>query len=174
MKKLAIVTGASSGIGHEFVKQLDRYTKTLDEVWVIARREERLTALQRIITRFPLRILPFDICKEEDLIKLSSLLENESVNVRILINAAGVGTAGNFESLTRSEAENMVLLNDKALVSLTKIVLPYMTKPGNIIQMASASAFLPQKGFAVYAASKSFVLSFSKALNAELKKKGLL
>lgn len=132
-----------------------------------------INCIAPIITRFPLRILPFDICKEEDLIKLSSLLENESVNVRILINAAGVGTAGNFESLTRSEAENMVLLNDKALVSLTKIVLPYMTKPGNIIQMASASAFLPQKDFAVYVASKSFVLSFSKALNAELKKKGI-
>lgn len=171
--KIAVVTGASSGMGREFVKQLDRYTRTLDEVWVIARREDRLIALQKVIDRFPLRILSLDICNEEDLVKLSELLENEKAKVRLLVNAAGVGTAGDFESLTRGEAENMVLLNDKALVSLTKIVLPYMTEPGNIIQMASASAFLPQKGFAVYAASKSFVLSFSQALNAELKKKGI-
>ena len=173
MGKIAVVTGASSGMGCEFVKQLDRYTRTLDEVWVIARRKERLIALQRVITRFPLRILPLDICNEEDLVKLSELLENEKAKVRLLVNAAGVGTTGNFESLTRQEADNMVLLNDKALVSLTKIVLPYMTIPGNMIQMASASAFLPQKNFAVYAASKSFVLSFSQALNAELKKKGI-
>ena len=67
----------------------------------------------------------------------------------------------------------MVDVNDKALVSVTHIVIPYMTRPGNIIQMASASAFLPQKEFAVYAASKAFVLSFSRALYAELKEKGL-
>lgn len=174
MGKIAIVTGASSGMGREFVKQLDRYTRTLDEVWVIARRKERLAALQREITRFPLRILPLDICKEDDLVMLSELLENEKQEVRLLINAAGVGKAGAFDSLTRQEAENMVLLNDKALVSVTKIVIPYMTRPGNIIQMASASAFFPQKDFAVYAASKSFVLSFSRALNAELRKEGII
>lgn len=170
MGKIAIVTGASSGMGREFVKQLDRYTRTLDEVWVIARRKERLFSLQKQITQFPLRILPLDICKEEDLVTLSELLENEKQEVRLLVNAAGVGKAGSFDSLTRQEAENMVLLNDKALVSVTKMILPYMTKPGNIIQMASAAAFFPQKEFAVYAASKSFVLNFSRALNAELKK----
>lgn len=173
MKKIAIVTGASSGMGREFVKQLNKCTRTLDEVWVIARREERLIALQKEICMFPLRILPLDLCNENNLMELSELLECEKPVVRLLVNAAGVGKEGRFDCLTRQEAENMVLLNDKALVSVTRLVLPYMKKPGSIIQLASASAFLPQKDFAVYAASKSFVFSFSRALNAELKQKGI-
>lgn len=173
MKKIAIVTGASSGIGREFVKQLNKCTRTLDEVWVIARREDHLLSLKEEVNNLCLRILPMDISKANELNVLSEVLVIENPSVRILINAAGRGKTGCFDSLTREEAENMVLLNDKALVSVTHMVLPYMNKPGNIIQMASASAFLPQKEFAVYAASKSFVLSFSQALNAELKEKGI-
>lgn len=173
MKKIAIITGASSGMGREFVRQLNKCTTTLDEVWVIARREERLTALQKEIDNFPLRIAALDICKEKDLDILAGMLEREHPVVRLLVNAAGMGKAGRFEDLTRKEVQNIVELNDKALVSITHMVLPYMNKPGNIIELASASAFMPQKEFAVYAASKAFVLSFSRALYAELKKQGI-
>lgn len=170
-KTIAIVTGASSGIGREFVRQLDTCTRTLEEVWVIARREDRLLALQDEMQHLTLRILPLDICREEDLAKLTALLNEEQPRVRLLINSAGVGKAGSFWEITRQQAEHMVLLNDKALISVTHIVLPYMKQKSNIIQMASSAAFFPQSGFAVYAASKAFVLSFSRALAAELKKK---
>lgn len=173
-KRIAIVTGASSGMGREFVRQIDRHTKTLDEIWVIARRKDRLQALQSEITNVSVRILEMNLCQEADLNGLADLLEEETPSVRILVNAAGVGRAGCFNEITRKEAEQMVDVNDKALVSVTHIVLPYMTRPGNIIQMASASAFLPQKEFAVYAASKAFVLSFSRALHAELKENGIM
>lgn len=170
---IAIVTGASSGMGREFVRQLDTCTKTIKEVWVIARREDRLKVLQEEMKHLKLRILPLDICKEEDLEHILKLLEKEQPKVRLLINSAGMGKAGKFEEITRQQAENMVLLNNKALVSITRIVLPYMKKKSNIIQMASAAGFLPQRGFAVYAASKAFVISFSRALRFELKEKGI-
>jgi len=114
-----------------------------------------------------------DICKEEDLDQLVKLLEKEQPKVRLLINSAGMGKAGRFDEITRQQAENMVLLNNKALISITHMVLPYMKEKSNIIQMASAAGFLPQRGFAVYAASKAFVLSFSRALRFELKEKGI-
>lgn len=167
-KRIAIVTGASSGMGQEFVKQLDRCLRTVQEIWVIARRERKLLELQDQISNIKLRILPLDICKETDLNMLEALLEVEQPQVRLLINAAGVGRAGRFEEITRNEATNMVDLNAKALVAITHMVLPYMARKSNIIQIASASAFMPQKEFAVYAASKAFVLSFTRALRAEL------
>lgn len=173
-KKIAIITGASSGMGREFVRQLDRCTRTLNEVWVIARREERLTSLQREVKNLSLRVLAFDLCREADLDDLAGLLETERPSVRLLVNAAGIGKAGYFENLTRQEACHMIELNDTALVAVTSMVLPYMAPKSNIIQLASASAFLPQKEFSVYAASKAFVLSYSRALRAELKEKGII
>ncbi len=172
-KKIAIVTGASSGMGREFVRQLNRCTKTLEEVWVIARREEPLLAMKEEGYYFRVRVLALDLCRETDLNVLSEHLVVENPSVRVLVNAAGMGRAGRFDELEKEEVENMMELNDKALVMITHMVLPYMAKPGNIIQLASASAFLPQKEFAVYAASKAFVLSFSRALHAEVKKQGI-
>lgn len=172
-KRIAIVTGASSGIGREFVRQLDDCLKKVDEIWLIARRQDRLLDLKAEIENLKVRILPLDIKRDADLNVLSGILEVEQPVVRLLINAAGVGRAGRFEELTREEATNMVEVNNKALVALTHMVLPYIRKGSNLIQVASASAFLPQKEFAVYAASKSFVLSFTRALRAEVKDKGI-
>ena len=172
-KRICIVTGASSGMGREFVKQLDRCLKTVDEIWLIARREERLQELKSSLERVNARVIVLDICKNTDLNFLEAMLETEQPQVRLLINAAGVGRAGRFGDITRDEVTNMVDLNVKGLVAVTHIVLPYMAKKSNIIQVASASAFIPQKEFAVYAASKSFVLSFSRALRAELSDIGI-
>ncbi len=168
-KKIAIVTGASSGLGREFVRQLDNCLKTVEEIWIIARREDRLQELKASISNLNVRVIPMDICKCDDLDSLCCMLNEEKPEVRLLINAAGVGKAGRFDVLTLSEATNMMDVNCKALVTVTHIVLPYMAKKSNMIQIASASAFMPQKDFAVYAASKAFVLSFARALRAELK-----
>jgi len=173
-KRIAIVTGASSGMGREFVKQLDKCLRTVDEIWLIARREDRLQELKESMKNITARVLSLDICKEADLNELKSTLDVEQTSVRLLVNAAGVGRAGRFDEITRKEALNMVDVNVKALVAITHMVLPYMSKKSNIIQVASASAFMPQKEFAVYAASKSFVLSFSRALRAEVKDKGII
>lgn len=173
-KRIAIITGASSGIGQEFVRQLDQCTRTIEEVWIIARRKERLMAVKKEVQNLTVRVFNLDICKESDLNILSGYLMEESPMVRVLVNAAGAGRAGRFDRIELKDAVNMVELNDRALVSITYMVLPYMTRPGNILQLASASAFMPQKEFAVYAASKAFVLSFSRALYAELRKSGIM
>ncbi len=173
-KRIVIVTGASSGMGREFVRQLDMCLKTVDEIWVIARREDKLQELKESISNIAIRVIPMDICNDAELDIFREMLEMEKPEVRLLINAAGVGRAGRFDEITLAEATNMVNVNNKGLVAVTHIVLPYMAKLSNIIQVASASAFMPQKEFAVYAASKSFVLSFARALRAELKDTGAL
>ena len=169
-KKIAIVTGASSGMGREMVYLLADHFAALEEIWVIARRKDRL---EELVGKVPvsLRILPFDLSDEEDLCMLSGLLKQEQPNVKILVNGAGYGKTGAAGTIPGSFSTGMVRLNDEALVAVTEMVLPYISGNSRIIQFASAAAFMPQPGFAVYAASKSFVLSYSRALAAELKKK---
>ena len=170
--KIAIVTGASSGLGREMVLQLgDRYGK-LGEIWVIARREERLVELKGRVP-VPLRILPLDLTKEAALYRLRKELEKRNPEVVFLVNASGYGKIGPVGKVDLEEETGMVALNCEALCAVTHLVLPYMAKNGRIIQFASAAAFLPQPGFAVYAATKAFVLSYSRALNSELKPRGI-
>lgn len=168
-KSIAIVTGASSGMGYEFVRQLDRNIHHIDDIWMIARRKDRLEMLAENITHCKTRCLGIDLCKEEDLEYLEDVLSEERPDVRILVNAAGVGYAGIFTGISGSEASGMIDVNVRALVAVTHMVLPFMSRHSRLIQLCSASAFFPQKEFAVYAASKSFVLRFSLALHKELR-----
>ena len=153
-KKIAIVTGASSGMGREMVYLLADHFAALEEIWVVARRKERL---EELVGKVPvrLRILPLDLTSEEDLGALSVLLKREQPNVKILVNGAGYGKTGAVGTIRRDLSVGMVRLNDEALVAVTEMVLPYISKNSRIIQFASAAAFMPQPGFAVYAASKS-------------------
>lgn len=166
--RIAVVTGASSGLGREMVLQIgDRYEK-IEEIWVIARREQRLRELQGRVP-VPLRILPLDLTRQEDLSVLKDRLEEMQPEVKILVNASGYGKIGPVGMVTMGEETGMVALNCQALCAVTHLVLPYMGRNSRIIQFASAAAFLPQPEFAVYAATKAFVLSYSRALHEELK-----
>ena len=172
-KSIVIITGASSGLGKEFVIQLNECLKTVDELWVIARSREKLEQLKQVVTNVNLRVVPLDLYVEDDISKLERILKEEQPKVRIFVNCAGVGFSGAFRTLTKKEVCDMILLNVKAFTELTYIVLPYMSNHSHIIQLSSASAFLPQKEFSVYAASKAYVLSFSKALRQEISKQGI-
>lgn len=169
--KIAIITGASSGMGQEFVKQLDKKCLGLDEFWMVARRESPMKELEQA-TKAKLRYFSMDLTKE-DYGSLIHALEEKKPQVKILVNCAGYGKTGPFLDIEEKDNSGMIALNCMALTKVTYKVLPYMTKNSYIINLASAAAFLPQPNFAVYAATKSYVLSFSRALNREVRSKGI-
>ena len=168
--KIVIVTGASSGIGEEFVKQLDQNFQRIDEIWMIARSEKKMEDIASGLEN-KVRILPFDLEKREDIELFSDILAVEKPGICMLVNCAGFGVMGNFQDLAIEEQLEMIELNCKALTKITYLCLPYMIRNGRILQVASSAAFSPQAGFAVYAATKSYVLSFSRALQEEVRSK---
>ena len=168
---IAVVTGASSGMGREFVLQLTQYIQ-VDAIWVIARREAALTALQREVS-VPLRSVCMDLCEEDSYAVYARLLEEEKPNVKLLVNAAGFGKFGDFRNIPLEEDRRMIDLNCKALVAMTRLTLPYMQRGSHILQLDSLSAFQPVPYIATYGATKSFVLSYSRAIGAELKASGI-
>ncbi len=169
---VVIITGASSGIGREFALQMDQYFTNIDEFWLIARNRERLSELSKVL-QHRTRILSMDITKEAQLDRLEDTLQEKKAVVRMLINCAGYGLMGAFAKADLEGTLGMVRLNCETLTSITHRLIPYMKKGSRIIQMASSAAFLPQPDFAVYAATKSYVLSFSRALGEELREHGI-
>lgn len=165
--KVGIITGASSGLGREFALMANKYYKELEELWLVARRSDRLEELQKHIA-IPIRVIQLDLLKEDSINKLKERLKEEKPNVRLLVNAAGYGKIGKVCTVKLEEETGMVRLNCEGLIAVTHVVLPYIRKGGNIIQFASAAAFMPQPNFSIYAASKAFVLSYSRGLQEEL------
>ena len=168
--KIAVITGASSGMGREFVLRLAK-EKKFDEIWVIARRLDRLQSLQDSVPDVRVRPLAMDLTREDSLEEYRMLLAAENPDVSVLVNASGFGKFGVFEDIELSEQLNMIDLNDKAYVAMTYLTLPYMREGGEIYQLDSLSSFQPVPYITVYGATKAFVLSFSRALNVELKKR---
>lgn len=168
--KIAVITGASSGMGREFVLRLAK-EKPFDEIWVIARRLERLQSLQTLVPEVKIRPLAMDLTREDSLAEYKTLLAAENPEVSVLVNASGFGKFGAFEDIELSEQLNMIDLNDKAYVAMTYLTLPYMRAGGEIYQLDSLSSFQPVPYITVYGATKAFILSFSRALNVELKKR---
>ena len=169
--KIAVVTGASSGMGREFALQLSGYVK-VDEIWVIARRTEALENLKEQIP-VPVRPISLDLCKEESFESYRQLLEAEKPDVKLLVNAAGFGKFGDYDAISLEDDLRMIDLNCKSLVAMTRLTLPYMHSGSHVLQLDSLSAFQPVPFIATYGATKSFVLSYSRAVNAELKPKGI-
>ena len=171
MKNIAVITGASSGMGREFVLQLSR-EKSFDEIWVIARRTDRLESLRDEV-KTPIRPISLDLTKEESISEYARLLEAENPNVSVLVNASGVGLFGTFSEMPLSDLYRMIDLNSKAYVGMTYATLPYLTNGSEVYQLDSLSSFQPVPYICVYGATKAFVLSFSRALNVELKSRGI-
>lgn len=171
MKQIAIVTGASSGMGREFVRQLGEYVQA-DEIWAVARRREALESLQKE-TDIPVVPLCLDLCREESFLEYEERLRLEKPNVKLLVNAAGFGKFGAFWEIPETDECRMIDLNCKALVRMTRLTVPYMAPGSHILELDSLSAFQPVPYIATYAATKAFVLSYSRSVNRELKEKGI-
>ena len=166
---IAIVTGASSGMGRDFVLQLSQYLQ-VDEIWAIARRVDALNALQAPV---PVRPVPLDLCSNDGFTAYRDLLQAEKPNVKLLVNAAGFGKFGAFQNIPLEEDLRMIDLNCKALVAMTRLTMPYMQAGSHVLQLDSLSAFQPVPYIATYGATKSFVLSYTRAVNRELKGSGI-
>ena len=169
--KIAIVTGASSGMGKEFVLQLPKYVE-VDEIWVIARRESALEALKATST-VPVRPISLDLCDPESFTVMAQRLAQEQPDVKLLVNAAGFGKFGSFEKIPVEDEMRMIDLNCKALLAMTRLTLPYMASGSHILQLDSLSAFQPVPYITTYGATKAFVLSYTRAMIRELKGTGI-
>ena len=166
---IAIVTGASSGMGREFVLQLSEYVN-VDEIWAIARREDALKALKAPV---PVRPVVLDLLDNGSFDTFDALLEREKPNVKLLVNAAGFGKFGAFDKVSVADDCRMIDLNCKALVAMTRLTLPYMERGAHVLQLASNSSWQPVPYITTYGATKAMVLSYSRAMNRELKPRGI-
>lgn len=181
-KNVAIITGASSGIGKAFLEEIVKEhgvygSVPFEEIWAVGRNEEKLIEIRTLLGED--RIIPVkaDLADPEDMSSLADRLAVEKPQIGLLINCAGMGIKGAVEDHPSKTIEDTVDVNCTSLAKLTRICLPYMISrtpnlsrdnSPRIINIASSAGFLPQPGFAAYAASKAFVISFSRALYYEL------
>lgn len=168
-KRVAIITGSTGGIGREFVHLL--MNETLDEIWIIGRNKERLAELKR---QYGEKIIPIcaDLTAAQDLLSIKDLL-TEGILITYLINNAGMAHMMPSKDFSADETEKTIMLNCNAPVVLTNYCIPYMKKGSMIINVSSASAFQPVPFINLYAATKAFEHSYSRALNMELKPVGI-
>ena len=172
----ALITGASAGIGREFARQLVGRAGSLV---IVARRAERLEELRDELTaRVPnlnVHVRAADLSKPDDVDQLGAWLEQEKLAIDFLINNAGLGDVGLFATSDPQRVREMISVNIAALTLLTQRLLPGMIarKRGAVLNASSSASFLPMAGFAVYAATKAYVTSFSEAIRAELRGTGV-
>ena len=178
MKKIIVVTGASSGMGVCFARRLA--CEKPDELWIVARRKDRLENLKKEIESeksVKVRVVDIDVSGSEGARRFKAILDVErdsgDFEISVLVNNAGFGTYGEFADTDTDREMEMVDLNCTSLTGITGFALPYMKKGSRIINTASLASFLPLGNFAVYGASKAYVLSLSVALAAELKPRGI-
>ncbi len=173
----AIITGASSGLGAAFARELAPRVSRLD---LVARRAEKLRELAaELSAAYPDLRVEMHPCDLADAAARGELLETLSGAERsggalLLINNAGLGDYGDFAGSDPERNRSIIDVNITALVALSRALLPgIMRRGGGIINIASLAAELPIPDFALYAASKAFVASFSEALRLELREAGI-
>ena len=178
MRKITIITGASSGMGAEFARQIAKNTEST-EIWLFARNKEKLDSVKSEIETTEnapqIKCVPMNLSGKEGVNLFKTFLATEKISggyeIDMLVNNAGFGTYGEFSETPLERELEMIDLNCTALTGLCGAVLPFLHENSTIINVASLAAFLPLGNFAVYAATKAYVLSFSVALAAELKDK---
>ena len=171
MKQIAVITGASSGMGRRCVQTCDRLGP-FDEIWVIARRREKLEEL-KATAPYPVRVFAMDLTDRESFRVYAAALREEPAAVRLLVNAAGFGKFRGVMDTPLEVNLNMADLNCQALQAMCQLTVPSMPAGSHILNFASVAAYQPIPYIDVYGATKAFVLSYSRALNRELKSRGI-
>lgn len=169
----ALITGASSGLGKEYINAIMEQYPSVDSFWIIARNKEALFKVAEEHTDKTIATISLDLAKDESLEVMEQLLKENNPEIKVLVNNAGFGKCSDFFASVRGEQTGMVDLNCKALTGLTRLCLPYMLDDSLVLNIASIAAFAPTPRMSVYSATKAFVLSLSKALHDELRPRGI-
>lgn len=173
--KTALVTGASSGLGMEFARQL---AAAGCQLILVARRQDRLESLrQELQTRHQIRVdvIPADLADPDSPPRLYAEIQRRAITVDVLINNAGFGLYGEFLSVPWPREREMLAVDLLAVVHLTKLFAAQMAarKSGQILLISSIGAYQPSPTYAVYSAAKTFILFFGEALHYELRATGV-
>ena len=171
--KIAIVTGASAGLGREIVRQIEAVFPEIEQYWLIARRQNRLKELAASLPEGRAECLSLDLCDPMSFITLQEKLAAEQPEVALLVNNAGCGYLGSIGEVETSTQTRMIDLNLRALTAVTNITVPFMAPGSRILNVSSIAAFCPTPRMTVYSASKSYVSAFTIGLAEELKPKGI-
>lgn len=170
-KNIAVVTGASSGLGKEFVKLLVK-DNDVEEIWAIARNNNKLEQLSKKYGS-KIKIFSIDLSNTKSIIDFSKILEANISNILYLINNAGFAKFCSYDDLSIEESINMIDLNCSGLVAMGLACIPYMKPGSHIINIASQASFQPLPYQNIYSSTKSFIRNYSRALNVELRDKGI-
>lgn len=171
--RIAIVTGASSGLGAVYAHQICQTRPDLDELWLVARRKERLEHFAAEHPEIAVRAVPLDLADDAGYTELGQMLHDSDATVDILVNNAGFSHAGQFAHLRDADILSTINLDVKGMTMVSKTCLPHMRSGGVQIITGSIGAFVPLPGQAVYSASKAYTRFFARALHEELKPHGI-
>ena len=171
--KTAIVTGASTGLGREFVRQLADVFPEVECYWLIARRADRLEELAESLPDKQVECLSMDLCDTMSFMALQEKLSAQQPEVVLLVNNAGCGYLGNIGEVDTASQTRMIDLNLRALTAVTNITVPFMAPGGCILNVSSIASFCPNPRMTVYSSTKAYVSSFTVGLAEELKPKGI-
>ena len=170
--KIAIITGASAGLGQSFFRSVCARHPDLEGIWLIARRLERLEAMAEGCSIL-VTALSMDLTDPDCYDALQQRLTAAGATVKLLINNAGLGELDNVIDSDWRTQSRMVDLNCRALTAVTTVVLPFMERGGYVLNVCSIASFCPNTRMTVYSSTKAYVMSFSRGLREELKPLGI-
>ena len=170
--KVALITGASAGLGKEFLKALPEAFPEIEEYWLVSRSRDKLLAAAKLVPK-QCRVFPLDLTKDESYGSLARYFTEFQPEIALLINNSGCGFLGDVGEGDLARQIQMVDLNLKGLTAVTHLAIPYMPAGGRIVNISSIASFCPNPRMTVYSASKSYVTAFSLGIGEELKRKGI-
>lgn len=171
--KTAIITGASSGLGREFVRQIADVFPEIECYWLIARRAERLEEMAADLPEKTVKCIPLDLCDSMSFMTFRELLMTEQPEVELLVNNAGCGYLGEVGQVDTATQTRMIDLNVRALTAITNMAVHYMDQGSHILNVSSIAAFCPNPRMTVYSATKAYVSHYTVGLSEELKERGV-
>ena len=170
---IAIITGASSGLGIEYLKHICERYNNVNEYWIIARRREKLEEIAKAYPDKKIVPISLDLSDYESYKLFEEMLVKNDAKVKILVNNAGYGVLGDVYDEGYMRQSGMVDLNCRALTALTTIALKFMEAGDFIVNVCSIASFCPNARMTVYSSTKAYVRSFSRGVRFENKKRGI-